>query len=288
MLNIGSVLIHRSITAWEWYKDIPTRVLFEHLIFTVSWKDGKFRGETVHRGERVCSLPTLEEETGLSIQQLRSAIKKLEKTGEITRRQIQGKTVLSVVNFQKYQKINRQLTDEQQTSNRQSTDDSAQENEGFSVVEEKSATDKQQTSNRRLHTRLTDDQQGDKESNNKINNNIYKYTRAREEVLPSLEKVEDDELRELYLEYAKMRVDIKSPMTAYSMKLLVSKVGRLESKVELQKELLKNAIVGKWKSVYPLKDDERAEQRDKTYDTRSRFAAAVERTRRNRCTEVRE
>ena len=138
MLENGSVLIHRSITAWEWYTDVPTRVLFEHLILTANWKQSKFRGESINRGERICSLPSLEEETGLSVQQIRTAIRKLEKTGELKKRQFQGKTILSVTNFEKFQKINRRATD-----------DLARENADFSGGDVARATDEQQTSNRR-------------------------------------------------------------------------------------------------------------------------------------------
>lgn len=38
----GYITIHRKIVDWEWYKDIPTRVLFEHLLLTANWKDKKW------------------------------------------------------------------------------------------------------------------------------------------------------------------------------------------------------------------------------------------------------
>ena len=71
-----------------------------------------------------------------------------------------------------------------------------------------------------------------------------------------LSAVEDDSLRELYLEYIKMRKLIKSPMTDRALTMLINKVNELEpTDIERQKRLLETAIMNNWKSVYPLKDN---------------------------------
>ena len=80
MLTDGFVKFQRKIVDWEWYKDIPVRVLFEHLIYTVNWREQQWQGKTINRGQRVASLECLAYETGLSVQQVRTALKKLEKT----------------------------------------------------------------------------------------------------------------------------------------------------------------------------------------------------------------
>lgn len=70
-----------------------------------------------------------------------------------------------------------------------------------------------------------------------------------------LSDIEDEELKNLYYEYIKMRKLIKAPMTDYMLRLLINKVNTLEpDNVERQKQLLKNSMVKGWKSVYPLKD----------------------------------
>lgn len=66
---------------------------------------------------------------------------------------------------------------------------------------------------------------------------------------------EDEELRELYREYIKMRKLNKSPMTNRALKMLIGKVKELEpNSIDRQKQLLETAIMHNWKSVYPLKD----------------------------------
>lgn len=76
-----------------------------------------------------------------------------------------------------------------------------------------------------------------------------------------LTMVEDDFLRDLYVDYIKMRKMIKAPMTDRALKMLIDKVKKLEpNNIENQKKLLENAIINNWKSVYPLKDDEKGNQ----------------------------
>ena len=72
-----------------------------------------------------------------------------------------------------------------------------------------------------------------------------------------LSNIADDDLRNLYYEYVTMRKAIKSPITTKrALEMLINKVNKLEpNDIERQKKMLENAIVGNWKSVYPLKDE---------------------------------
>ena len=72
-----------------------------------------------------------------------------------------------------------------------------------------------------------------------------------------LATIADDNLRETYLEYIKMRKMIKAPMTDRALQMLINKVEQLEpGNTERQKLLLDTAILNNWKSVYPLKDNQ--------------------------------
>ena len=76
-MNEGYIKLSRKMLSWEWYSDINTTRLFVHLIFKANWKDGRFQGVEVPRGSLVTSLGHLSKETGLSIQQVRTALKHL-------------------------------------------------------------------------------------------------------------------------------------------------------------------------------------------------------------------
>ena len=118
----GHIKIDRKILEWEWYSDINTCRLFIHLLLKANWKDGRFQGTEVPRGSLVTSYNSLSKQTGLSVQNVRTAIKHLILTGEITSKQQAKFTVITVKNYDKYQLDNRVtnnlLTENQQASNK--------------------------------------------------------------------------------------------------------------------------------------------------------------------------
>lgn len=121
MLENGFIVLHRKIVNWEWYKDPATRIVFEHLILTANYEEKCFKGEAIHRGQRVASYGTLAKETGLSVRNVRTAIRHLISTNEVTSKATNKYSVFTIVNYDMYQD-KRQTTDKQVTSNRQTTD----------------------------------------------------------------------------------------------------------------------------------------------------------------------
>lgn len=99
----GYILLHRSMLDWEWYQDQNTKAVFLHLLLTANFKDRPWRGTVIRRGQRVCSLNTLSEETRLSIQNIRTALAHLKATGEITCKAGPQYTVVTVTGYDRYQ-----------------------------------------------------------------------------------------------------------------------------------------------------------------------------------------
>ena len=99
----GYVLLHRKIVDWEWYTDVNTKTLFLHLILLANHKDKQWRGKTIKRGELVTSRGTLAEQTGLSVQQVRTSLKKLQSTNDITIKTTNKNTLIMVVKYDFYQ-----------------------------------------------------------------------------------------------------------------------------------------------------------------------------------------
>lgn len=124
MSKNGFVKINRKITEWEWYKNVPTRVLFEHLIYTVNYEDKMWQGRKILRGQKVTSIKHLAEETGLTLRQVRTALNNLKTTCEVTSETTNKFTVVTVVNYEVYQnrkskttsKTTSNLTNERQTN----------------------------------------------------------------------------------------------------------------------------------------------------------------------------
>lgn len=121
MLENGFVKLFRSLLHWEWYDDIETKTVFLHLLLTVSIEDSNWHGITICRGSRVASYAKLAEETTLSVRKVRTAIKHLESTGEVTRSTCNKFTVFTVKNFDKFQSVTSQTTSSRQASDKQVT-----------------------------------------------------------------------------------------------------------------------------------------------------------------------
>ena len=97
------VKISRKILEWEWYTDVNTKVLFLHILLKANWKDGRFQGTDVPRGSFVTSQQNLAAETGLTIKNVRTALKHLENTGEVAVNRHPKFSVITIKNYDRYQ-----------------------------------------------------------------------------------------------------------------------------------------------------------------------------------------
>lgn len=97
------VKISRKILEWEWYTDINTKVLFLHILLKANWKPGRFQGTDVPRGSFVTSQQNLALETGLTLKNVRTALKHLESTGEVAVNRHPKFSVITIKNYDKYQ-----------------------------------------------------------------------------------------------------------------------------------------------------------------------------------------
>lgn len=121
----GYIKLHRQIAEWEWYSDIKVTRVFIHCLLKANHKDKKWHGETIKKGSFITSYENLSIETGLTVQQVRTAINKLKSTGEITYQSTRRCSIISINNWNEYQadntQNNKQITNEQQTNNKQIT-----------------------------------------------------------------------------------------------------------------------------------------------------------------------
>lgn len=100
----GFIALHRSLINWEWYTDTNTKSLFIHCLLKANWKDKNYRGKIVKRGQFLTSRDILAKETGLSIKNIRTAIKHLKATNEVAIESSRQGTVITVINYDQYQK----------------------------------------------------------------------------------------------------------------------------------------------------------------------------------------
>ena len=71
-----------------------------------------------------------------------------------------------------------------------------------------------------------------------------------------LSEIENDNLRETYLDFIKMRQLKKSPMTDRALKSLIKRVNELApNNIDRQIKVLEQSILNNWQGVFPLKDE---------------------------------
>ena len=99
------IKLHRKFLEWEWYRNEHTKNLFIHCLLKANWKESKFEGNVIQRGSFVSSIDILASETGLTSDEVRTAIKHLISTGELTKQSTNKYTVFSVVNYDLYQPV---------------------------------------------------------------------------------------------------------------------------------------------------------------------------------------
>ena len=125
MLTNGYIKEYRSLLSWGWFKDPFTAHLWEYLRLAANWDETVFKGKPVRRGELVTSYPAMAEATGMSVQNVRTAIRHLKQTGEIEMKSFRDFSIVMIVNYDRYQADNSldnsQLTVCQQAANRQLT-----------------------------------------------------------------------------------------------------------------------------------------------------------------------
>lgn len=123
------VKFYRDIMEWEHYTDINTFKLFFHFIISANGKDKKYMNQLVPRGSLIIKERNIGREIGLEYQEVRTALKKLLDSGEIKKKTTNKYTLITVVNYNKYQgvyeeeqrTVNAQLTHKQRTINALST-----------------------------------------------------------------------------------------------------------------------------------------------------------------------
>lgn len=208
----GYIKLHRQITEWEWFSDVNVLSVFIHLLLLANFKDTRWKGIEIKRGQLITSYRSLAQKTKLSIQQTRTVISKLQSTGEITVLATRRYTLITIANYGKYQggdddsntQNNTQITHNQHTDNTLATHEQQQ----YKNVKK------------------------DKKDKNE-RNTIGPLDRAIEN-------------------FKEHRKKLRKPMTDYAVGLLIKKLDKLADTNDEKIALIDYAIDKGWQSVYPM------------------------------------
>lgn len=229
------IKIDRKILKWEWWSDINTFRLFTYMIISAYWKDGNYKGKTIERGSFPSSISELSKKTNLSVMEIRTSLKHLQLTGEITSKATNKFTIFTVVNYNLYQTDNKQ-DNKQVTSN---------------------LTNNQQTDNILLTNSIL------KESKNERTEEIKEDKNAEKDITNVISKKKsyypDDELLdEAFNEYVTMRKRIKKPIcTDKALHRAMNTLEKLSGgDNDLAVKILNQSVDHCWQGLFALKDNE--------------------------------
>lgn len=105
MLQNGFIALHRSLLSWGWHTDPATGWLFVNLLLMANWTDSEWQGMTIERGQLVTGRKALAAQTGLSEQTVRTSLNRLKSTNEITLASTNKFSVITIVNYGKFQDV---------------------------------------------------------------------------------------------------------------------------------------------------------------------------------------
>ena len=214
--NGNWIKLYRKMKRWEWYDDIPTKVLFIELLLTVNIEDKRWHGMTIHRGEIVTSTAKLAAATGLSAKQIRRALSNLEKTGEIRRQRANKGTLIIVENYRVYQ-------------DKPSNEGKQRDTQRVTQRDSQRATTKEYKE--------------------------YKEYKNISPLTPLIEQL-PGELQTAMWEYVDHRKQLKAPFSELACKKLLNKLQQLSAgDTQKAIAILDQSIQNGWKGIFELKEN---------------------------------
>ncbi len=268
------------ICLWRKTKDDPIwfnstaeqKVLFITLLFMARWKEQKYDiyGETItlNPGQFITSYAEIKKLTGkdISIRNVRTGIDRFEKLGFLTRQVTRRGTLVTIVNWDKYQDKN---------------------------YEGDKETDIELTSDRHAHKRTKKpcNQETKKPSNQNTSHLILqkgKEGESKKNLSPEWSELvasfagKNEELAEALREWIAMRIEMarkrKEVFGIRAAKMALKSLHKLSGGSELKAlEIVNQGIEHSWKGFYPLRDSKRDRQNETVRESLERSMQVLDR-----------
>lgn len=135
----GWLKLQRQFVGWQWFKDGPTLQVFLYLLCNANHKPGyNLHGVVLQPGQLITGRKVMATACGLSEQQIRTIIKRLKTTNELTTVSTNQFTVVTLTNWAKYQSKGNKPTNKttNQHPNEQPTSNHIQELKEYKEVKE--------------------------------------------------------------------------------------------------------------------------------------------------------
>lgn len=112
----GWIKTWRTLAKWEWYSSPNCTQVFLDLLIHANYENGTYRGVFIPKGSLTTSREKIAKRTGLTVQEVRTVLSKLQIGREVTIKTTKKYTMISITNWETYQgdnsQINQQITQE--------------------------------------------------------------------------------------------------------------------------------------------------------------------------------
>ena len=172
------IKIYDKFLGWEWFGKAEMVQMFLYLLLRAKHKDDSWQGIPVMKGQVITTNAAIRRDLGLSAQTVRTCLKRLIKTGEITYKSTNKYVVITICKYDSYQcqeiQINEQSTNNQRAINEQSTSKTQpnqrttnEQNSIVNICVTGSCKDAEETANEQINEQSTSKRNADStETNN--------------------------------------------------------------------------------------------------------------------------
>lgn len=96
------IKLDAGFSQWRWFKNTKTAIVYLWLLTSANREEEKLFSETVPRGSILTNNANIACECNMTIQNVRTALSNLQKTGEITRTYRNHYQIINITDFDKY------------------------------------------------------------------------------------------------------------------------------------------------------------------------------------------
>lgn len=226
-MDNGYVKLYRSLNSWEWKNNPNMVALFIHFLLNANYQESKWRNLVIKEGQFVSSVSKLAIATGLTQRQIRTCLRNLQTTGELTIKTTNKYSLFTLNHWELYQ--------------------------GSSAIRDNQNVTLDAVT-------MTTNKEVKKKRSNKENNNYVIIKEKDNFELP------DGISKDDWLAFQEMRKKIKKPMTLRAKKMLIDKLLAINQEYgDNPSEVLQQSILHSYQSVYPLKKENNYERKQRNY-----------------------
>ena len=114
-MSNGWIKLHRSLIKWEWFTEHKTSHFMIYCLLSASHNEYNWKGKKLKKGQFPFGFRKASKDTGLTISEIRTCVKRLKLTHEIAHESSPQGSVITILKWDNYQGVTEDLANESQT-----------------------------------------------------------------------------------------------------------------------------------------------------------------------------